>query len=255
MYRDFTPDVLTAVDMGIMHEIYHSGYAYENQCYFRNWSKVPAELYENIMSGGANPEDVELARSEGVFYENERTPETNEFVLHGSNVAGMVTIIKKDKSHQRKHIQQKTIKVSWCKDNDKSNCINDILHETKDHGWACGPTSAYIACTREQPEEVYLVGHDLNSHTNLLNNMYKGTPNYALAKSTPTPSVNWVTQWKQTFWDFNGKNKNQRVKFIKVNPDLNTPNAVNSPPLEWDGTVTNLEYMNMADFQKKFKIK
>ena len=111
LYRDFTPDVLTAVDMGISHEIYHSGYAHNNQCYFRNWSKVPAELYENIMSGGANPEDVELARSEGVFYENERTPETNEFVLHGSNVAGMVTIIKKDKSHQRKHIQQKTIKV------------------------------------------------------------------------------------------------------------------------------------------------
>ena len=255
LYRDFTPDVLIAVDMGIMHEIYHSGYAYENQCYFRNWSKVPAQLYENMMSGGANPEDIELARSEGIFYENERTPETNEFVLHGSNVAGMVTIIKKDNSKQRKHIQQNTIKVSWCKDNDKSNCINDILHETKDHGWAAGPTSAYIACTREQPEEVYLVGHDLNSHHNLVNNMYKGTPHYVIAKSTPTPSVNWVTQWKQTFWDFNGKNKNQRVKFIKVNPDLNTPNAVNSPPLEWDGTVTNLEYMNMADFQKKFKIK
>ena len=53
LYRDFTPDVLIAVDMGIMHEIYHSGYAYENQCYFRNWSKVPAQLYENMMSGNA----------------------------------------------------------------------------------------------------------------------------------------------------------------------------------------------------------
>ena len=42
LYRDFTPDVLTAVDMGISHEIYHSGYAHNNQCYFRNWSKVPA---------------------------------------------------------------------------------------------------------------------------------------------------------------------------------------------------------------------
>ena len=32
LYRDFTPDVLVAVDMGIMHEIYNSGYAQNNQC-------------------------------------------------------------------------------------------------------------------------------------------------------------------------------------------------------------------------------
>ena len=27
LYRDFTPDVLTSVDGGMMHEIYQSGYA------------------------------------------------------------------------------------------------------------------------------------------------------------------------------------------------------------------------------------
>ena len=30
LYREYTPDVLVAVDQGITHEIYHSGYAYEN---------------------------------------------------------------------------------------------------------------------------------------------------------------------------------------------------------------------------------
>ena len=36
VYRDFTPDVLVAVDQGISHEIYQSGYAYDNECWFRN---------------------------------------------------------------------------------------------------------------------------------------------------------------------------------------------------------------------------
>jgi hypothetical protein len=52
LYRDFKPDVLVGVDQGIMHEIYHSGYCHNNQCYFRNWSKVPAELFENMIKAG-----------------------------------------------------------------------------------------------------------------------------------------------------------------------------------------------------------
>ena len=33
IYRDFMPDVLTAVDHGIMHEIYHAGIAQKIPCY------------------------------------------------------------------------------------------------------------------------------------------------------------------------------------------------------------------------------
>jgi len=39
IYRDFMPDVLTAVDHGIMHEIYHAGIAQKIPCYFRDWTK------------------------------------------------------------------------------------------------------------------------------------------------------------------------------------------------------------------------
>ena len=39
LYRDFTPDVLISVDNGIMHEIYDSGYCYNNETWFRNWNK------------------------------------------------------------------------------------------------------------------------------------------------------------------------------------------------------------------------
>ena len=233
LYRDFTPDVLVGVDQGIMHEIYHSGYCHKNQCYFRNWSKVPAELYDNMIKAGATDEDLRLAREEGAFYENKRTPETNQFVMHGSSVAGVATVIKRD----------------------KSNCINDVLEEKKDPGWAAGPISGYIACLKEQPDEVYLIGHDLNSTTGKVNNMYKGTQNYVLPDHAPTPSVTWVQQWKQTFWDFNGRNKHKRVQFFKVNPDMRNVNEVNKTILEWDGTVTNLQYMDMKQFYKNFNLK
>ena len=51
LYRDFMPDVLTAVDHGIMHEIYHAGVAQKIPCYFRGWTKVPAMTYESMLYG------------------------------------------------------------------------------------------------------------------------------------------------------------------------------------------------------------
>mgnify|MGYP005697974337 CR=1 FL=1 len=42
LYRDFMPDVIVAVDYGIMHEIYHAEVAQKIPCYFRDWTKVPA---------------------------------------------------------------------------------------------------------------------------------------------------------------------------------------------------------------------
>ena len=52
IYRDFMPDVLTAVDHGIMHEIYHAGVAQKIPCYFRDWTKVPAMTYETVLMNG-----------------------------------------------------------------------------------------------------------------------------------------------------------------------------------------------------------
>ena len=35
IYRDHNLDGLISVDPGIIHEIYHSGYAFKYKCYFR----------------------------------------------------------------------------------------------------------------------------------------------------------------------------------------------------------------------------
>jgi len=248
LYRDFVPDVLVAVDQGIMHEIYHSGYAHNNECYFRNWSKVPAELYENMIKAGATDDDILLSKQENIILENKRDSDTKEFVMHGSTVAGMATIIRKNKSKDKKQIYQNSIKISWIKEKDKSNCLNDILTQ-KDPGWAAGPTSGAVAVIKEKPDEVYMLGHDLNSKTKYLNNLYKNTPNYGLSDRSPIPSDNWLQQWKQLFRD------NPKVKFFKVNESMSCSDEVNRPMLEWDGTVKNLEYMIYKDFFKKFNIK
>ena len=252
LYRDFTPDVLIAVDQGIMHEIYHSGYCQKNQCYFRNWSKVPAQLYDTMIKSGASNDDYKFAKEENIILENERG-DAEEFVMHGSNVKGIVTIIKQNNSKEKKNIHQNSIKVSWIQKNDKSNCINDILTDN-DKGWAAGATATYIACIKEEPEEVYLIGHDLNSTTGKVNNLYKGSKNYVLPDHNPTPSVNWVSQLKQTFYDFSGRGKYRKIKFFKVQESIRGSDMVNRVVPEWTDHKGNLEYMTYKDFYKKFNL-
>ena len=48
IFRDHPDDidVLTAVDNGISHEIYHSGIALKKECYFRNWTKLPNIMFK-----------------------------------------------------------------------------------------------------------------------------------------------------------------------------------------------------------------
>ena len=48
LYRDFTPDILLAMDYNICHEIYRSGYAFDNITYLRQWTKNPASMYEKL---------------------------------------------------------------------------------------------------------------------------------------------------------------------------------------------------------------
>ena len=251
IYRDFEPDVLVGVDQGIMHEMYHSGICEKIPTYFRNWSKVPIELYENMIKAGATDEDLRLAKEEGAFYENERTKDCKEFVMHGSSVAGVAHVVRSDKTKHRKYVQQKSIKISWLKPGNKSKCLNDI-DDFKDKGWAAGSTATYISCLLEKPDEVYLIGMDLNSTTGKVNNIYAGSPNYVLKDHAPTPSVNWVQQLKETFFDFSGKDKHKRVMFYKVQNSIRGGDEVNRVVPEWTDHKGNLEYMNYDQFYKKF---
>jgi len=91
-------------------------------------------------------------------------------------------------------------------------------------GWASGPASVMIACIEEEPDEVYLIGHDLHSFNDYFNNVYKDTENYTGSETPPCPPDNWITQLKWCFNDFN------TIQFYHVNP-------LKQQPEEWKHLV------------------
>ena len=252
LYRDFTPDVITAVDMGIMHEIYNSGYAQDNQCVFRDWNTMPGEMYEQLLYAGQNysDQDYDLIKKENVIKSNERG-DRKEFVLHGSNLAGVVEILKKNKTREEKKVNHTSINVSWVTNDDKVRCINDHMintsGDTKDRGWAAGPTAGYFAVKDNQPEEVFLIGHDLESYNDKLNNMYKDTLHYGLKEAHKTPSVNWINQWLELI------KEHLNITFYKVNPhggDGSDP--ISTIPEAWAG-MSNIKYIDYTTLDNMLK--
>jgi hypothetical protein len=127
IYRDFMPDVLTAVDHGIMHEIYHAGVAQKIPCYFRDWTKVPAMTYEPMLMGGiTNLEEAKDALDKVLITNGQGF--SKEYVMHGSKLSGVIDLIKREPDKfkkdiiklQKKEINHATIKVSWIKEPDYS---------------------------------------------------------------------------------------------------------------------------------------
>ena len=239
IYRDFMPDVLTAVDHGIMHEIYHAGIAQKIPCYFRDWTKVPAMTYEPMLMGGiSNLEEAKEALDK-VLISNDRG-DSQEYVMHGSKLSGVIDLIKREPNKfnkdviklQKKEINHATIKVSWIKEPDYSHSLQEFEpvkgERTGDYGWACGASSGWVAMNREKPDEIYLIGHDLHSATDKVNNLYKGTKNYVAPENGPTPAINWINQW-YTLADWFPD-----VKFIKINRFNDGRDLVNGPIKEWE---------------------
>tara|TARA_Y100001951_G_C11163893_1_gene196355 strand:+ start:74 stop:664 length:591 start_codon:yes stop_codon:yes gene_type:complete len=103
-------------------------------------------------------------------------------------------------------------------------------------GYASGPTSVLIACIEEEPDEVYLIGHDLQSPNEYFNNVYKDTENYLESNTPPCPPDNWITQLKWCFNDF------KTIQFYKVSSLM----KVN----EWD-EIENIHYITFDEMWKR----
>jgi hypothetical protein len=250
LYRDFTPDVLTAVDHGIMHEIYQSGYCDKNETWLRNWTRVPATMYHMLVYGNMKNEDKELIdKYQSNKMENKQN-NRKEFVFHGSNLSGKVNILKskmEKKEIVEKNVNHTSTYVSWTSENDKANNLDDLVEGQRDRGWACGASSGRVATIKEKDlTEMYLIGHDLVSDTHKINNMYKGTKFYGVPEASAIPSVNWINQWKTLMTE------NPNVQFYKVNPDGDkgkTP--VSSKISEWT-SIKNLKYISFQNTLDKF---
>ena len=95
---------------------------------------------------------------------------------------------------------------------------------------------------------MYLIGHDLKSNTDNINNMYKSTQNYGDERNKPIPDVNWINQWAELMTEF------PKVKFIKVNPNgIKGNTAVSSNVEEWNKfTNKNLNYITFKELNETF---
>jgi hypothetical protein len=238
LYRDFTPDVLCSVDGQMMHEIYHSGYGDKNELWLRDWNPIPGVTYNLVVYANLSPSEIEIAKKNFKVYQNERG-DRQEFVFK----VGIIRRIQGGEQIESKQIDHSGTYISWVNPNDKSHTYSEI---GKDRGWSCGPTSALVAIHQNKDlEELYMIGHDLKSFDNYVNNMYKSTQNYADAKNKPIPDVNWVNQWKELMVE------NPKIKFIKVNPrGVKGGDPVNSVVPEW--VVKNIDYINFDELNKRF---
>jgi len=235
-----------------MHEIYNSGYAQNNQCVFRDWNTMPGEMYEQLLYAGQNysDQDYDLIKKENVINSNERG-DRKEFVMHGSNLAGVVEILKKNKDREKKEVNHTSINVSWVTSDDKVRAVNDHMINNegniKDRGWAAGPTSGWFAVNDCKPEEVFLLGHDLESYNDQLNNLYKDTKHYGLKEAHKTPSINWINQWLELI------RENQNTTFYKVNPHgSDGTDPISFIPDAW-AREKNIKYIDYTTLDKMLK--
>jgi hypothetical protein len=240
LYRVFTPDVLIAVDHGIMHEIYHSGYCNNNKTWFRDWTTIPEFMYESLIDAGLKKIDLQDTKKWDLIIANEKK-DAQEFVMHGANLSGKAKILHRDNNTiEEKEVNQNQVFISWIQPNDKCRNINDLMPDNVDIGWAAGPTSGYIACKEENPTEVYLIGHDLFSLSKYTNNMFKGTKYYTIPEHShlETEFIEyWIQQWKILI------SNNSNIKFYKVNQYLDNRDIINSPVAYWKD-LKNIQYID-----------
>ena len=270
LYEEFTPDALIAVDERIMHPCYWSGYPIENVCWFRDWRPMPGEAYELLTDSSMISGDPNIDMSEHINT-NSRNDST-EFIFHGQNVDRAAEYEKEVRELDKhnviddsamKLVFEAGIYTTWLNSNgDKAKDMGagSFPHEfLKDHlplyrdlvklalhsrdgapAMNAGPTAQLIASLVEKPTDIYLIGMDIHSYNDRVNNVYKGRDGYMTETGNVVPSVNFIAQHKDLFTLF------PHIKCYKVNQHPLGTDVINREVEEWKGTP-NLEYLTYAE--------
>ena len=222
IYRDFTPDILVALDSRIAHEIYRSGYADTNLSYLGYWTPIPVEVAHEMLATCEAKTDSNI-KSNG------------ECVYHGAD--GVFTLVK-----------GKNLGITYVTQVHKKDMVTSIEPDVDNFACATGSRSVYLACELSA-KEVYIVGHDLYSDTKKVNNIYAGTNSYAKEDAlaarpdNPDETFNWIRQHKNTFDKF------KNVQFYKVNKQVDAAPTNQEIP-EWS-SCNNLKYITHKEMEQK----
>ena len=210
IYRDFALDNLVSVDYNMQQEIYESGYAIRNKCWFSDWSIRPdfdvdvmkmgwsdSEIYETTKLSRSNSSKMQFLTDCVVQGKTQDTVEANiqEAKIYNPDID--------IEDLRRKAEKDVGLYVTWV---DEYN--DQVINIDYPKGWSAGNTALYLAC-KSGAEEVYMLGFDGNEYSKPLNNIYKGTKNYLPADSRGFNTINWKNQFRMLQRDF------PKVKFFK----------------------------------------
>ena len=194
IYRDVMVDNLVATDYGMQQEIYDSMYYKDIQCWFANWTHLPAEAAEFTFMGFDIPE----------AFIHKSSQRTDYCVISGKDPATLYekieAAIMMNPKLDMKDLQMKMEKdvgvwITYVDENDHINNIDFPI------GWSAGNTALHLAC-QQGATEIYILGFDLSSYDEPLNNLYKGTDNYLPSDAKGFNSTNWMNQMQTVFREF-----------------------------------------------------
>ena len=194
IYRDVMVDNLVAVDYGMQQEIYDSMYYKDIQCWFANWTHLPAEAAEFTFMGFDIPEAFIHKSSQRTDYcvISGKDPAT----LYEKIEAAIMMNPKLDMKDLRMKMEKDVgVWITYVNENDPINTIDFPI------GWSAGNTALHLAC-QQGATEVYIMGFDLSSYDEPLNNLYKGTDNYLPSDAKGFNSTNWMNQMQTVFREF-----------------------------------------------------
>ena len=196
IYRDMKVNNLVSVDYNMQQEIYQSGYAEKNSCWFLDWDILPG------MSG-----IVDVMRDTNPAESIKETPRNGRAncVIQGKEQETAHANIKQA-MEQNPDLDYEDLKlkaemnvgiyITWVDDNDM---VKDIDYPTN---WSAGNTALHLAC-QGGAEEIYMVGFDSSDYKEPLNNVYKGSANYLPETAKGFNPINWNNQLNTLFNEYN----------------------------------------------------
>ena len=193
IYRDAIVDNLVAIDYGVQQEIYESGYAEINQCYFADWA-VLEDFDPEFLKMNYTPMDIHETEKGDIASCVVQGKERETAEKNYEEMMNQFPHLDKEDC-KNKCYTNVGLYITWLKENDKVEYI-EYPRE-----WCAGATAIHLSC-QEGADEIYMLGFDLSKYDEPINNIYKGTDNYLSETSKGFNVDSWTKQLIQTFKDF-----------------------------------------------------
>ena len=233
-------DNLVAVDYIAQQEVYNSGYAKDNTCWFLDWNELPKNFIDKPEFGSRHLELLKLGFNEDEIFETEKTGK-KRCVVQGKNprtakqkfTNSYEAKMTQDEVQQIRHkcMRNTGLYITWLNNNDKVNNIESFK------GNGAGSTSMYLAA-EQGVDEIFLLGFDLSTIDKPLSNIYL-IEEYKQGFDSTT----WQNQMRIVMRKF------KNVKFTWVSPVSHVDNFEGINNLKFVTSEQFKEYLSCHHYQ------